>query len=145
MKLVPVTLRAANAFVLLHHRHHKTARGCVTCLGVEVAGELRGVAVIGRPVARMLQDGRTAEVTRLCVIEGERNGASFLLGAARRAALALGYSRLLTYTLASEPGTSLRAAGWKPDGASEGGTWSRPSRGRIDKHPTEAKQRWRAW
>lgn len=103
-----------------------------------------GVAIIGKPVARMLNDGLTAEVTRLCVLEGHKNACSMLYGANWRAARALGWKRLITYTLKSEGGASLRASGWKVVGECRGGTWSRPSRPREDKHPLQEKIRWQA-
>lgn len=144
LSVVPVTLREANAFVAAHHRHHVPPRGCVFCLGVEDdAGTLRGVAIAGRPVSRMLQDGRTLEVTRVAT-DGARNACSKLYAAVRRAAPHLGYRRLVTYTLASESGASLRGAGWRRVADVSGGSWSRPSRGREDKHPLAAKVRWEA-
>jgi hypothetical protein len=96
IELIPITLREANAFVEAHHRHHGPSRGCIAA--VAVAGRVCGVAIIGRPVARGLQDGWTAEVTRCCT-DGTRNAASMLYGAAWRATRALGYKRLVTYTL----------------------------------------------
>lgn len=92
----PITLREANAFVEARHRHHRPARGCVFCVAVET-DHLCGVAIVGRPVARLLQDGVTAEVTRLCT-DGSPNACSKLYGAAWRAARAIGYQRLVTYT-----------------------------------------------
>lgn len=142
LQLRPVTLREANAFVAQHHRHHRAVRGCIACVGVERGDALVGVAIVGRPVSRVLAaQGRTAEVTRLCS-DGSRNACSMLYGAAWRAARALGYQRLITYTLAEEPGTSLRAAGWRFDGEAGGGSWSCPSRPRVDKAPTGVKHRW---
>lgn len=95
-------------------------------------------ALVGRPVARRRDDGRTLEVTRLCT-DGSKNVCSFLYGAAARAAFALGYSRIGTYILKREPGTSLAAAGWKLIGETPGRSWSVPSRPRDDKHPIEPK------
>jgi len=89
----------------------------------------------------MADDGYTAEVTRLCT-DGTPHACSLLYGAAARAAKALGYRKIITYILESESGVSLRASGWRMDRQSGGGSWSRPSRGRDDKHPTEAKTRW---
>ena len=104
-----------------------------------------GAAIVGRPVARHLDDGRTLEITRL-VTRGHANVASKLLGAAAREAKKRGFSRIVTYTLASESGTSLKAAGFVVDGETKGGSWNVPSRPRTDKHPTEPKTRWvRAW
>lgn len=97
-----------------------------------------GVAVVGRPVARMLQDGFTAEVTRLCT-DGTRNACSMLYSACWRAAKALGYRKMITYILNTEPGTSLKAAGWKVIGERGGGSWSVPSRPRVDNHPLQRK------
>lgn len=141
MRLTPITLREANAFVAQHHRHHKPARGCIACVAVSEGDQVRGVAIVGRPVARMLQDGWTAEVVRVCT-DGARNACSMLYGAAWRAVRALGYRRLVTYTLPEEGGTSLRAAGWHLIGEAGGGSWSRESRPRVDDHPTQAKLRW---
>jgi hypothetical protein len=140
--LRPVTLREANAFVERHHRHHRPARGCVFCVAVET-DELCGVAIVGRPVARLLQDGRTAEVTRLCT-DGTSNACSILYGAVWRAARALGYRRIVTYTLPGEGGASLRAVGWKLIGETAGGSWDRPGRARKDSHPLGPKLRWQA-
>lgn len=123
------------------HRHHQAVRGHKFSLGAEKDGQLVGVAIIGRPVARMLQDGKTLEVTRLCT-DGTRNACSFLYGAAARAAFALGYDRIGTYTLPEEGGVSLRASGWKLLGQRGGGSWSREGRSRTDKHPTQPKLRW---
>jgi hypothetical protein len=138
-----IGLADANDFVDAQHRHHKRVRGHKFSLAAFDGDRLCGVAMVGRPVARGLQDGLTVEVTRLCT-DGTRNACSFLYGAAWRAARALGYTRLFTYTLASESGASLRAAGWIEDGRTPGRSWSCASRPRVDKHPTEDKIRWRA-
>lgn len=135
---IRIKLDEANAFVTQHHRHHKPVVGHLFSLGATLNGELVGVAIVGRPVARMRDDGLTAEVTRLCT-DGTRNACSFLYGAAARAAFALGFQRIGTYILASEPGTSLTGAGWRLIGETKGGSWSRPSRERTDKHPTQPK------
>ena len=110
-------------------------------MAVSEGEAVRGVAIIGRPVARMLQDGWTAEVTRLCTL-GDKNACSMLYAASWRAARALGYRRLITYTLQREGGASLRASGWKLVGAAGGGTWDRKNRPRVDTHPLEQKQLW---
>lgn len=102
-----------------------------------------GVVTVGRPIARRLQDGYTAEVTRLCTT-GEKNVASMLYAAAWRAARSMGYRRLITYTLASETGVSVKAAGWREVGSAGGGSWSRASRPRVDKAPTQQKTLWEA-
>lgn len=140
--LRPVTRDEARAFVRQHHRHHTWPTGFLWLHGLhDDAGELVGVAVIGRPVARALDDGLTCELTRLCT-DGEPNACSMLYGAWKRAAQAKGYRRGLTYILASEPGGSVRAACLQPLWTVKGRSWDTPSRPRTDKHPTEDKQAW---
>lgn len=142
LSLQPITLREANAFVEAHHRHHRPARGCIVCVAVS-DDRVRGVAIVGRPLSRVLDDGWTAEVVRVAT-DGARNACSMLYGAAWRACRALGYRRLVTYTLPEEGGASLRAAGWRCVGEAGGGTWSRKGRPRVDLHPTQSKLRWEA-
>lgn len=143
-QIVPLSLPEANAFVRQHHRHHGAVVGHKFSLGVvDSTGELRGVAIVGRPVSRRLDNGLTLEVTRVAT-DGTKDACSALYGAARRATFALGYTRLITYTLQSENGSSLRGAGWKVLGETAGRSWSVPSRPRIDKHPTVPKFRWEA-
>lgn len=146
MKLrpVPVTIRAAKKLVAALHRHHGPPPGALFAVACATEdGRVCGVAIIGRPTSKALQDGFTAEVTRVATDETP-NACSCLYGAAWRACRALGYRRLGTYTLKSEPGTSLVAAGWRLVGETRGGSWDRPSRHRTDKHPTEPKNRWEA-
>lgn len=145
-ELMPVTRDAARAFVREHHRHHTWPQGFVWLHGLGVGGRLVGVAVVGRPVARALHDGFTMEVTRLCT-DGSANACSMLYGAARRAAIAKGYRRGLTYILARESGASLKASGWHELWRVKGRSWDTPSRPRTDKHPTEDKIAfgWGAW
>lgn len=158
LEIVPITLREANAYVAQHHRHHQPAAGCIVCVAVAARHDIgdarpggagygmhtdlvHGVAIVGRPVARMSDDGWTAEVTRCCT-DGTRNACSMLYRAAWRAVRALGYRRLQTYTLPSEGGASLRGAGFRLIGEAGGGSWSRASRPRVDTAPTQAKLRW---
>lgn len=142
--VVPLPLAEANAFVRQHHRHHGAVVGHRFSLGVaDASREIRGVAIIGRPVARRLDDGLTLEITRVAT-DGSKDACSALYGAARRATFALGYKRLVTYTLPSESGVSLKAAGYRLMGEAGGGSWSRGSRPRVDKHPTQNKLRWEA-
>lgn len=141
LSVVPVTISEARAYVIAHHRHHGAPVSGLFALGAARDGEICGVAIVGRPVARMLQDGWTAEVTRLCT-DGSRNACSLLYGASWRAARALGWRKLVTYTLPEEGGVSLRAAGWTLVGQAGGGAWSRQSRPRVDLHPMQVKFRW---
>ena len=143
LSILPIRLRAASAYIERNHRHHKPPVGCLFCLSVSDGERIVGVAVIGRPVARMADDGLTAEVTRLCT-DGTRNASSCLLGAAWRACRAMGYRQLITYTLPEEGGASLRGAGWRCVGRAGGGTWSRESRPRVDEHPLQLKIKWAA-
>ena len=138
MRHVKIKLDEANAFVTANHRHHKPVVGHLFSIGAVLADKIVGVVIVGRPVSRMRDDGATAEVTRLCT-DGTKDACSFLYGAAARAAFALGYQKIGTYILASEPGTSLAASGWRLIGERGGGSWSVPSRPRVDKHPTQKK------
>ena len=145
LELQPITFDEAATFINEHHRHHVPPQGWKFGIAVNDGVIVRGVVTVGRPVARHLDDGRTLEVTRCCT-DGAKNAASMLYGAAWRATKALGYRRLITYTLAEEPGTSLRAAGWTVVAESPGGTWHRTNgvRPRVDKHPLQGKIRWEA-
>lgn len=142
LQLRPITRAEADALIRKHHRHHGAPVGALWRQAVhDDAGRLVGVAVVGRPVARALDDGLTVEVTRLCT-DGAANACSLLYAATRRAAEAKGYRRGLTYILSSESGTSLRASNWRYLWDVAGRSWDCPSRPRTDKHPTEAKQAW---
>lgn len=124
LELVPVRQKQARAFVLEHHRHNRSLpAGDIIRVGLAQDGQLVAVAFAGRPTARELDDGRSLEVTRVCTL-GSRNACSRLYGALGRAAAALGYLRLYTYTLESEPGVSPRAAGFELDGVVPERDWS---------------------
>ena len=113
LRVIPVTFDEARRFVAAFHRHHGPPAACrITCGVADEAGILRGVAIAGYPVARVLHDRLTLEVTRTCT-DGTPNANSMLYAAIWRAARALGYTRLLTYTQDGESGSSLRAAGWR--------------------------------
>lgn len=141
MNLVPVTFKEAADFITKVHRHHVKPVGWKFGIGLKDGKQLVGVAVVSRPVARMSDDGETAEVTRLCT-DGSKNACSMLYGACWRAAKAMGYKRIITCTLPEEGSASLRASGWTLIGEAGGGSWSRPSRGRKDKHPLQKKLKW---
>lgn len=151
LDLRPIALRDARRFIAANHRHSEPPRGWLFGVALYAEGELRAVGVAGRPIARHAQDGRTVEITRVCTL-GDRNAASRIYGALCRAAQALGYHRAITYTLGSEAGSSVKAAGFTADRtqASHEG-WSRDARVRaLDmprlfdevKMPNEAKVRW---
>lgn len=133
LTLRPVTLRQARAFVARVHRHSDPPRGWrFGVAAYDSRRELRAVGIAGRPVARLLDDGTTIEILRIAS-DGAPQACSMLYGALCRAAKALGYDRAATYTLGSEPGTSLRAAGFiEVDRTNGSRTWDRPSRLRDD-------------
>jgi len=145
---MPVTVREANEFVASFHRHNKPVAGARFAIGASDGNAMVGVAIVGRPVARHLQDGVTSEVTRCCVREDAPKGAcSFLYAACWRAWRAMGGRRLITYTLASESGASMRGAGWKLVAElkpNKPGMWQ--SRPRREWQPVvgQAKLRWEA-
>jgi hypothetical protein len=128
LDIIPLSLADANEFVKKFHRHHRPLQFHKVSIGVvDDTNVLRGVAIIGRPVARQRDDGQTAEIGRLAT-DGCPNACSKLLAASWRVARAMGYRRIGTYTLAEEPGTSLRAAGWTLLYTTKGGSWERHSR-----------------
>lgn len=145
MMLAPCTLEQANAFVLTHHRHHKPTPVAKFSIAAVEHDAVVGVVIVGLPKARMACDGWTLEITRLAT-DGTRNACSLLYGASRRAAFALGYRRVITYTLAEEDGASLRASGFTFDALIHGESWMRRSThgGRFvdDRNPIGDKKRW---
>ena len=141
LALVPVSLKDANAFVAVHHRHHKPVTGYKFSIGCEAEGRLVGVAIVGRPVSRYLDNGLTLEVTRLCTT-GEKNACSMLYAAAARAAKAIGYRKIITYTLDTEDGASIRAAGWMCAGTAGGKRWTGQRRPAADLYPPQMKLRY---
>jgi len=143
LHLQPITFPEAAAFVKQHHRHHIPPVSWKFGVAVNDGTKVRGVIIVGRPVARHLDDGLTLEVTRCCT-DGAKNAASMLYGAAWRASKSLGYQKLITYTMQSEPGTSLRAAGWEAVAETPGRSWNTPGRPRVDKHPLQPRIRWEA-
>ncbi len=142
LEIVPMYLTDASLFVELHHRHHPPPQGGLFAVGAASRNQVIGAAIVGRPVSRLLQDGWTAEVTRLCVLDGYPNACSMLYAACWRAARALGWRRLITYTLPVEGSSSLRGAGWRLVGERGGGTWNRDGRPRVDRHPAGQKLLW---
>lgn len=142
LQVTPVTLKEARAWVDRVHRHHRAPVGGLFAIAVSQGDEVMGVAIVGRPVSRVLDDTWTVEVTRVAVLEGHPNACSMLYGACWRAAKAMGYRKAVTYTLASESGTSVKAAGWTCIGEAGGRSWNTPSRPRVDKAPMEMRWRW---
>jgi hypothetical protein len=164
LELVPLSRDEANALIKRFHRHHKPVRVARFCVGAARAGEVVAVSIVGNPKARLLQNGYTAEVVRLCsvdniilalvnafrVLHGEdlnehASGAcSMLYAACWRAARAMGFRKLVTYILGEDGGSSLKGAGWVCIGEAGGGSWDRKERPRVDTHPLQTKLRWEA-
>ncbi len=141
IKAVPLELKEANAYVDRLHRHHDPVHRDKFRVGAEINGNLVGVAQVGRPVSRMLDDGHTLEVVRLCT-DGTKDVCSFLYSRCARVAKELGYNKIITYILESESGASLRAAGWTEAAVTSGGSWNRPNRTRNTTAPTCKKRRY---
>ncbi|MDR0654630.1 MAG: hypothetical protein LBG12_15170 [Synergistaceae bacterium] len=146
MRICPVTLREARQFVKTHHRHNSEPSGHKFSIGLKEDGQLIGVVTAGQPIARANDDGYTLEITRCCVLEGRRNANSMLYAAAIRAARAMGFRRILTYTLPEESGASLKAVGFQSDGLRRHNSngWNMPGRARKtpERYPYGPKIRW---
>lgn len=143
----PISWAQARDFVRKHHRHCPPPAGWRFGAGVHNGGQLVGVVLVGRPVARAIDHQAVVEVNRLCVRTDLPDGLTWnacsqLYGWAAREAKRRGFKRVITYTMSHEPGTTLRAAGWTADGAVKGRSWSAPSRPRLDKSPRVDKTRW---
>jgi len=156
MNAVPIELKTANAFIENNHRHHRKVARDKFRVGCEIDGNLVGVVMVGRPLARRLDDGFTLEVLRLCTL-GNRDVCSFLYSRAARIAKHMGYKKIITYILETENGSSLKASGWHKEADNVGGgSWNVPSRPRElyesqislfaddnrEKYPICKKQRW---
>lgn len=140
LELVPISLKEANAFVSEHHRHHKPVVGHKFSVGASDGGKVVGVAIVGRPVSRYLDDGNTLEVTRPCT-DGTKNACSFLYSACWRCAKNMGYKKVITYILESETGSSLKASGWKCVGKAGGLRWTGKRKPKSDLYPAQMKLR----
>ncbi len=142
----PLTLKDANAFVVANHRHHDSVTGCRFAIGlyktVKGIDTLIGVAICGRPVSRYLDDGLTLEINRLCVSE-YGNCCSMLYGACSRIVKEMGYHKIITYILESEPGTSLKASNFMLEDDRCGGiNWTGSRKRKQKEEAAEYKQRW---
>ena len=158
MIAVPMELKDAQNFINAHHRHHQASHRDKFRIAASDGKNIVGVIQVGRPISRVLDDGHTLEVLRLCTT-GQKDVCSFLYSRAARIAKEMGYTKIITYILESESGTSLRASGWKLEADGVGGSdWNVPSRPREvvatqmslfpekQKYPLgEKKQRWCKW
>ena len=141
LEIVPITLKEANLYVEQHHRHHGPCTGhkfSIACANSN--GDIVGVAIVGRPVSRYLDDGKTLEVNRCCT-DGTKNACSILYAAAWRAARAMGYRRIVTYILDTESGASVKAAGFECVGKAGGLRWTGKRRPKTDLYPAQMKLR----
>lgn len=138
----PMELKDANAFVYNFHRHHKPVQGHRFSIGaMDEYNHCHGVAIVGRPVARKINPRQVLEVTRLCT-DGTTNACSFLYSAAARIGKAMGYLKIQTYILETEPGSSLLASGWEYDGQVKGHAWIHTDgKPRSNSHPLCDKQK----
>lgn len=158
MNIVPIFQKEAFAFVVKHHNHHEEPVGSIFQTAIHDGNEIVGVAIVGRPSGPKLDDGFTVEVTRLCVLRDRKipNGCSMLYGVCTRISKDLGYKKIVTFTLMSEPGTSLKASGWILEAENVGGSgkWNKSVERQnkkpdidlfgevIKKYPDEKKKRW---
>ena len=136
--IVPIEFKEACAFVLQFHRHHRPPQGHKFSVAVANDHIIAGVAIVGRPVARHLDNGWTLEVTRVCT-DGTKNACSMLYAACWRVTKELGYKELITYTLDTEEGVSIKAAGWRCLGKAGGGSWNSRARPRVDRSSMQLK------
>ena len=142
LRIIPCSIERANSLVSQWHRHHKSVSQARFALAVvDHVQQVRGVAIVGRPVARILDNGWTLEVNRVAT-DGCPNACSALYGASRRVAKELGYAKLITYIRKDEPGTSLRAAGWIFEQPIRARSWNMPGRSRVDKTEIVERGRW---
>jgi hypothetical protein len=147
LKVKPVTLRVANNLVTNFHRHNKKVQGHRFSLAATYENEIVGVAIVGRPIARKLDDELTAEITRVCVLDtAPKNTCSFLYGRCWRVWQQMGGLRMITYTLQSESGSSLKAGDWKIMGETQdwkaGKGWTTRKNREWQQVHSEKKYRW---
>ena len=147
MNVVPLTLKVANDFVTEHHTHNKKVAGCKFCIGVNIDNVLEAVAIVGRPVARKLDDGLTVEILRLCTKQkGIKNLCSLLYSRSWRLWKLMGGKRIITYTLESENGASLKASGFIKTGETqtfkEGTGWTTRKNRVWQKIQSQKRIRW---
>lgn len=147
LTVAPIQQKVAKAFIREHHRHNPPPAGDRFRMGCWNGDQLVAVMMVGRPVARAIDHTQVVEVNRLCVrhdLDSELTwkACSALYRAAVEEAGARGFTKVITYTLESESGMSLRYARFKPVATTSGGSWNTPSRPRKDKAPTCPKVRW---
>jgi len=131
-RIIPVSLKDANKFVETFHRHSKPVVFHKFSLGLLFKEKIIGVIIVGRPVARALDNGLNVEINRCCILEGYKNANSFLYARAKKICQLMGYQKIITYTLhGEESGSSLRAIKAKQEIITKSDQWDTPSRKRI--------------
>jgi hypothetical protein len=138
----PISFREARTFIDEYHRHHVAPQGNKFSIALYDGDLVVGVIIAGRPISRHQDDQLTLEVTRCCVKEAYKNGVSKLYSSVCRVAEAMGYRRVITYTLTDESGASMRASNFKLMKKTNGGSWNSACCQRNDKHPTGPKYLW---
>lgn len=143
MRIIPITLKVANEFVLQYHRHNKQVVGSRFAIGLKNGDKLVGVAICGRPISRHLDNGLTLEVYRVCT-DGTKNATSMLYSRCKRIGQLMGYEKIITYTLQSESGSSLKALGATVEKNVDGRQWNDSEKVKRTKQPVseEMKYRW---
>jgi hypothetical protein len=143
MRIVPLNLKDANLFVSHFHRHNRKVQGAKFSIGLMKGDELIGVAIAGRPIARLSDDGKTLEVLRVCTKEGHKNATSKLYARIKRIAQLMGYIKIITYTLNTESGSSLKAIKAVPVAVVYPSSWDRTDRRRENQPITfQSKIKW---
>lgn len=143
MQIIPLDLKTANEFVTKHHRHNRKVTGHKFSIGLEKDGQLIGVAIAGRPVARLLDNGKTIEITRVCVKPQQKNACSKLLARMKQLCQLMGYQKIITYTLQKESQSSLKAIRARIVANVKPSKWDSPSRPAIHQPVyDEPKYRW---
>ena len=141
LEIRPIHLEPAKEFVKQYHRHNIPPTGGKFAVSVYDSDRMCGVAICGRPTARRSDNGETLEIYRNCT-DGTPNACSKLYGACLRIAKDMGYKKVITYTLASENGASLKASNFTYDGEAGGVAWTGERHRNYYVSPEEMKNRW---
>ena len=116
LSIIPLSLKEANEFVTKYHRHNKKCAGHKFSIGAVYKNEIVGVVIVGRPVARKLDNRFTLEINRNCVLDTAPKGTcSFLYSRAIKIWQTMGGKKIITYTLETESGSSLKAVNFNKE------------------------------
>ena len=140
--MIAIERDVAKKFIEKNHSHLHTPSTWICHVAVADSGRLCCVAVLNRPCARLLCDGKTAEVGRVAS-DGTPHAASKALSAITRVAALLGFGRIVSYTLLGEAGTTYVSCGYVATAVSAGGKWARGGETRTrESQQLGAKVRW---